>query len=93
MNTTTHTPCSQDTGGYFGRHMSLRKLLDKLRTSLARPAIPDAVSGDDPWSTAVNQVEHLDAHVLADIGAPRWVIDEVGRRQRHDDILDLNRKW
>ncbi len=55
--------------------------------------LPGAVNLDDPWSTAVSQIQHLDSHVLADIGAPRWVIDEVSRRQRNDGILDINRKW
>jgi len=47
----------------------------------------------DPWTTAVSQIDHLDAHVLADIGAPRWVIDEVNRRQQNDGILNAGRKW
>lgn len=57
-------------------------------TATAKPAVPY-----DPWSSAVNQVDHLDPHVLADIGAPRWVIDEVHRRQQYDGILNAGRKW
>ena len=52
---------------------------------------PAALS--DPWASAVSQVDHLDSHVLADIGAPCWVIDEVKRRQQHDSILNAGRKW
>ena len=74
----------------------LQQLLNLLRSKVYRRTfidLPDAVSRDDPWATAIGQIGHLDAHVLADIGAPRWVIDEVSRRQRDDGILDLSRKW
>ena len=57
-------------------------------TATAKPA---ALS--DPWASAISQVDHLDSHVLADIGAPRWVIEEVNRRQQLDSILNAGRKW
>ncbi|WP_025373295.1 hypothetical protein [Advenella mimigardefordensis] len=81
--------CARSTG-------RLHQLLNTLRSKVYRSAsvaLPDPVSPDDPWATAVDQIGHLDAHVLADIGAPRWVIDEVSRRQRGDGILDISRKW
>lgn len=55
--------------------------------------LPDFIGVDDPWASAVSQVDHLDAHVLADIGAPRWVIDEVNRRQHDDGFLNPGKKW
>jgi len=96
MNTAIQTPsCPSLACNRRGRN-AIRRLLAILRAKVGRRsliALPDAVSQDDPWSTAISQVQHLDSHVLSDIGAPRWVIDEVGRRQRNDGILDINKKW
>ncbi len=47
----------------------------------------------DPWSTAVSQVEHLDAHILRDIGAPRWVMQEVARRNERSGAIISPRCW
>ena len=47
----------------------------------------------DPWSTAVSQVEHLDAHILRDIGAPRWVVQEVARRNERSGAIISPRWW
>ncbi|PJX26064.1 hypothetical protein CAP48_08590 [Advenella sp. S44] len=93
MTMTSHTPSTQVTRSYPALHIPLRTLLAKLRATLVRRAKPDAVSRDDPWAGAIGQVEHLDAYVLTDIGAPKWVIDEVSRRQRNDGILDVYKKW
>ncbi len=93
MTMTSHTPCSEATHRYLESHILPRTLLAKLRAALFQREIPDAVSRDDPWAAAIGQVEHLDAYVLADIGAPRWVIDEVSRRQQNDGILDAYKKW
>ncbi len=65
--------------------LGLRKLLLSTRHKIQLQ--------DDPWADAVHQVQHLDHHVLKDIGAPTWVIDEVDRRQRGHDILDSKWKW
>lgn len=96
MNTAIQTPSCPSLASACQSQSRLRRLFTRLWSKAGRPsltALPDAVNHDDPWSTAVSQIQHLDSHVLADIGAPRWVIDEVSRRQRNDGILDINKKW
>jgi hypothetical protein len=96
MNTAIQTPSCPSLACTCQGHSRFRRLWETLRSKAGRwtlAGLPDSVSHDDPWSTAVGQIQHLDAHVLADIGAPRWVIDEVNRRQCNDGILDMNRKW
>ena len=96
MNTAIQTPSCPNLTSTSGGHSRLRRLFATLWSKAARQTLtilPDAVNQDDPWSTAVSQIQHLDSHVLADIGAPRWVIDEVSRRQRNDGILDITKKW
>jgi len=97
MNTAIQTPSCPGAASNCTRSVGrLQQLLNILRSRVSQRApvdLPDAVSRDDPWATAVGQIGHLDAHVLADIGAPRWVIDEVSRRQRGDGIVDIYRKW
>lgn len=96
MNTAIQTPSCPSLACTAKGDSRLRRLFATLRSKAGRrtlTALPDAVNQDDPWSTAVSQIQHLDSHVLADIGAPRWVIDEVSRRQRNDGILDITKKW
>lgn|GEM_PF-632587 len=96
MNPAIQTPSCPNLTCTSEGHSRFRRLFATLWSKAGRrtlPALPDAVNQDDPWSTAVSQIQHLDSHVLADIGAPRWVIDEVSRRQRNDGILDISKKW
>lgn len=94
MSTAIQTPSCPSLPCNSGGHSRLRRLFATWWSKAGRrTGLPDAVDQDDPWSTAVSQIQHLDSHVLADIGAPRWVIDEVSRRQRDDGILDISKKW
>ena len=96
MNTAIQTPSCPNPSCTSGGPSRFRRLFAAWWSKAGRrtvTALPDAVNQDDPWSTAVSQIQHLDSHVLADIGAPRWVIDEVNRRQRNDGILDITKKW
>lgn len=34
-----------------------------------------------PWTNSIDAIRHLDYHMLKDIGAPDWVINEVQGQQ------------
>ncbi len=96
MTTAINTRTCANAAKPGAHHVSLQSRIDQAIHSLRgimRSRRHSLQRDDDPWTNAVSQVQHLDHHVLKDIGAPTWVIDEVDRRQRGHDILDSKWKW
>lgn len=96
MTTAINTNSCPNTRNPAKRRTSIQnwvsRVLHEVHHNLRRSK-PDFVSDNDPWASAVGQVQHLDSHVLKDIGAPRWVIDEVSRRQHDGEILNVQKLW
>lgn len=48
-----------------------------------------AASSDQAWAAALPALQGLDEHLLKDIGAPGWLIQQL----RHEQHLPLHQLW